>query len=186
MLVALLIAALYLLRIRQKKGGWTPRFLRKRSPPGCPSQGERPPERSGLCMAMPLGCPVSSSSKKEVQGWQGCVWGTSPGWNVGGSPPVTVPSCLPQASSLQGTTVEVGGRELPGWQEGPREELASQEPLANLPSSHLSRLHAQPLGRRLEGVGMPPPPTCKVTGRISGCLQVEGSESTRPTGLMEC
>lgn len=41
LLVALLIVALYLLRIRQKKGGWVPLFLPESLPLGCPSQTER-------------------------------------------------------------------------------------------------------------------------------------------------
>lgn len=47
LLVALLIVALYLLRIRQKKGGWVPWFLSESLPLGCPSQTGR-----GLCFVL--------------------------------------------------------------------------------------------------------------------------------------
>jgi len=47
LLVALLIAALYLLRIRQNKGGWVPWFLPESLPLGCTSQTER-----GLCFGL--------------------------------------------------------------------------------------------------------------------------------------
>lgn len=42
LLVALMIAALYLLRIRQKKGGCISQFLLMSLPLGCPSQRGRP------------------------------------------------------------------------------------------------------------------------------------------------
>lgn len=41
LLVALLIAALYLLRFRQKKGEWIPCFLPRSLPLSCPSQREK-------------------------------------------------------------------------------------------------------------------------------------------------
>lgn len=51
MLVALVIAALYLLRIRQKKGGCIPRFLPQSLLLGWPSQLGRPLKYSELHVA---------------------------------------------------------------------------------------------------------------------------------------
>lgn len=47
LLVALLMAALYLLRVRQKKGGCIPCFFPRSLAPGCPFQRGRPQEGIG-------------------------------------------------------------------------------------------------------------------------------------------